>query len=631
MILRPLSLLLLVALWPTGPRQASLPVVEWNDNDRPAGVLSDGRLTLELEAVRGRWHPLGEERAGLEIVAFREAGGPPQNPGPMIRVPRGTEVEVTVANPLSETLVVHGLSSRKVMPGDSLVVPPGERRVRRFVADAEGTYYYWATTTGVEFDDRLHEDSQLHGALIVDPPGEGAAPHERTMIMSMWFPRPPAGEEVGFEAELFAINGRPWPHTEQLAYDLGDEVTWRILNLSEDGHPMHLHGFFFTVDAMGDNARDTLYWPAARRQAVTEWLGPGATARLSWSPDRPGGWIFHCHISYHVVANALPGTYATGEERDHDLLHGHHEGDPDHHVVEGMGGLMMGIQVRAPEGWRPDERERRRIRLFVQSDSVRGERRRFGYLIGQEGRDPPRDSIVWPGPPLVAWVGEPTAVTVINRTDEATQVHWHGLEIDSYYDGVAGYGGYPGRLTPVIAANDSFTMRITPPRAGSYMYHTHVNDIRQQSAGLYGPFIVLGEGQPWEPETDLVFLASTGSDAEMSPLLNGSSEPEPLTLRQGATYRLRLMNITLFNAGLRFRLTGPTGYPVRWRHLAKDGADLPGHLRSRKFADQVVSVGETLDVEFRPPRPGEYRFEMRSFSGFPFAEQRIRVLPERDP
>lgn len=622
---------LLVFVWPLWASPTTPPLVVWNDNDRAAGVLTDGVLALELEVARGLWHPLGEERAGIEIVAFREVGGDLQNPGPMIRVPEGTEVHVTVGNPLADTLVVYGLSSRQVMPGEGLVVPPGQSRTRRFLADAEGTWYYWGTTTGARFEERIHEDSQLHGAFIVDAPGEGAASHERAMIMSIWFPRPEEGEELDWAAETFAINGRPWPHTERMRYELGDRVTWRILNLTERRHPMHLHGFFFTVEAKGDNARDTLYWPAARRQAVTERIDVGGTVRLSWTPDRPGGWIFHCHISYHVVANALPGDYETGEERDHDLLYGHHPGDPNDHVVKGMGGLLMGIQVRAPEGWQPETRSRRRIRLFVQSDSTPEQRRRFGYLIGEEGRDAPPDSIVWPGPALVARVGEPTAVTVINRTREATQVHWHGLEIDSYYDGVTGFGGYPGHLTPVIAPADSFTMRITPPRAGSYMYHTHVSDIRQQSAGLYGPFIVLEEGEPWDPVTDLVFLASTGSDAEMSPLLNGTADPEPLTLRQGTAYRLRLMNITLFNAGLRFRLTGPTGYPIVWRHLAKDGADLPAHLQRRAFADQVVSVGETLDVSFQPGRPGDYRLELRSFRGFVFVEQTVRVLPDLNP
>jgi hypothetical protein len=30
---------------------------------------------------------------------------------------------------------------------------------------------------------------------------------------------------------FFAVNGRSWPHTERLAYDLGDPVRRRVINL----------------------------------------------------------------------------------------------------------------------------------------------------------------------------------------------------------------------------------------------------------------------------------------------------------------------------------------------------------------------------------------------------------------
>jgi FtsP/CotA-like multicopper oxidase with cupredoxin domain len=292
-----------------------------------------------------------------------------------------------------------------------------------------------------------------------------------------------------------------------------------------------------------------------------------------------------------------------------------------------MGGLLIGVTVRPPAGYSHAVEPRRRLRLFVESDSLPGERRRFGFALGGEDGEPPSEPVAWPGPTLVTWVGEPTGVKVLNRLDEPTQVHWHGLEIDSYFDGVVGIGGYQGATTPAILPGDSFEMRITPPRAGSYMYHTHFNDIRQQSAGLYGGFVVLPAGAEWNPETDRVILLSTGSDPDMSPLLNGSLTPDPITLRAGTTYRFRFMNITLFNALARVRLVRD-GFPVMWRAVAKDGADLPRSLRRMDLADRVVSVGETMDFEFRPTEPGEYRLEARSFVGERFVEQRIDVIAE---
>jgi FtsP/CotA-like multicopper oxidase with cupredoxin domain len=599
-----------------------LPLVRWNDNHDAAGVLEAGVLTLRLELVRGEWRYLGDDRPGVEILAFRETGHDPQNPGPLIRVPLGTEVRVWVANPLDVPLIVHGLAPRRVAVMDSLVVAPGETREARFVADVAGTFYYWGTTTGSSLAERIYEDSQLNGALIVDP--AGARPPDETMILSIWFQRPPDGGELDWQTETFTINGRPWPLTERLAYDLGDSVRWRLVNLTDGAHPMHLHGFFFQVEATGDGQHTRPLWPDERPFQVTRLIDSGGTVDLSWLADRPGGWPFHCHISYHVVANALPGDYPDGDARDAALLDGHSD-DPHHHVVRGMGGLMMGIYIRPPDGYVVDEPASRRIRLYVVSDSLTEGRRRFGYALAGEDGEPPDGPATWPGPTIVTHVGEPTAVTVINRTAEPTQVHWHGLEIESYFDGVAGVGGYPGATTPAILPGDSFEMRITPRRAGSYMYHTHLNDIRQQSAGLYGGFVVLPAGQAWNPELDRVYLLSTDSDPDMSPLLNGARELPPITLEAGTPYRLRFMNITLFNAGARLRLTFD-GFPVRWRALGKDGADFPSRLQTTDFADRVVSVGETLDFEFLPREPGEYRLEARSFGGRRvFATQRIAV------
>lgn len=622
-----LSMVLVVTAASADP---DLPRIRWNDNDRPAGTIVDGVLTLRLELVRGEWRYLGDDRPGVEVLAFREVGRDPENPGPMIRVPLGTQIRVTVANPLDVPLVVHGLAARRVADMDSLVVPAGEEREARFVADVEGTYYYWGTTTGSRLifeqpDSRLFEDSQLNGALIVDPPG-AVAGRDMVMVLSIWFERPPAGQELDWQTETMTINGRAWPFTERLEYALGDSVHWRLINLTDRGHPMHLHGFFFEVDAVGGIQRANSLWPGERRLNATHFMRVGETAEVSWLADRPGGWPFHCHISYHVVPNALPGDYADGAARDEALLQGVHSQDPDHHVVEGMGGLVMGITVLPPEGYAHEVRPRRQLRLFVQSDSLPDERRRFGFALAGEDGEPPTGPVTWPGPTIVTWVGEPTAVRVLNRIDEPTQIHWHGLEIDSYFDGVAGIGGYLGATTPAILPGDSFEMRITPPRAGTYMYHTHFNDIRQQSAGLYGGFVVLEPGQPWDPQTDRVLILSSGSDPEMLPLLNGSHAPAPLAFEAGVTYRLRIVNITLFNAGAEFRLLHD-GFPVFWRAVGKDGAALPTRQRTMRLADRTpVSVGETLDFEFRPSEPGEYHLEARSPVGELFVDQRIDVL-----
>jgi Putative multicopper oxidases len=96
------------------------------------------------------------------------------------------------------------------------------------------------------------------------------------------------------------INGKAWPHTETLNLTLGDSVRWRLINPSANSHPMHLHGFYFSVESRGDGRQDTAYAPAMRPLAVTELILPGSTMSMRWAPTRPGNWIFHCHFAFHV-------------------------------------------------------------------------------------------------------------------------------------------------------------------------------------------------------------------------------------------------------------------------------------------------------------------------------------------
>ena len=121
-----------------------------NDNRTPAGALKNGTLELSLEITMGLVHPEDEQGTGLFMATFGEAGKPPSNPAPLLRVPEGTEVHVAIKNSLDHAAVVHGLHTR---PGDDstpLEVPAGETRDVRFPAGAPGTYFYWASSTGAK-------------------------------------------------------------------------------------------------------------------------------------------------------------------------------------------------------------------------------------------------------------------------------------------------------------------------------------------------------------------------------------------------------------------------------------------------------------------------------------------------
>jgi FtsP/CotA-like multicopper oxidase with cupredoxin domain len=598
-------------------------IIAFNDNRTAAGKMSRGALTVVLEARLGDWYPLGTEHPAVRIFAFGEPGKPLQDPGPLLRVRVGTEIRARVANRTDLTLVVHGLSRRRVTVMDTLVIPPGATEAVRFVADAEGTYYYWASAHGESFEGRQNEDAHLNGALIVDP--TGAAPRsDRVFVMERYIPPGDTSDDAITGYELFTFNGRAWPNTERLTYDVGDSVRWRIINASNDVHPLHLHGFYFRVDARGDVQRDTVYWAAERRMGVTEPVWDGTTMDLAWSPDRPGGWIYHCHLNWHVLPNpSFPLDSEKLPDRIGHVLNGYPNQGMSDHARMGMGGLILGITVRQPAGWRPYAGARRTLRLLVESDSASGDStRRFGYAL-QDGDGAPTQATV-PGPAIVLRRGEPTRIWVVNRTAEMTAVHWHGLEIQSFYDGVAGVSGNGNAVEPPIVPGDSLEVLVTPPRAGSFMYHTHVNDIRQESHGLYGPLIVVDSGAAWNPDTDRVFM--TGDAPDYEPELNGSRAPAPITLRTGVPYRFRLMNITMGGPGLQFALVRKSGATLQWRPLGKDGYAVPVWQAAPRRSVQAVGIGETFDFQVRSRDTTATTLELRTGAGRVLVAQAIRFV-----
>jgi len=592
--------LLLVALGSSAGAQ--LPVARTNGNRVPAGRDSAGILVLDLTVAPAAWHLDGDDDPAIELLAFAEPGRPPQVPGPLLRVVQGTPVLVRVQNPLvHDTLVLHGLAGRASVSRDSVTVLPGRTVTVRFVADSVGTFLYWASTTGATLFTRRGADSQLHGAFVVDPVG-GARP-DRVLVLSWYVDS--MSPEGNPEREFLAINGKSWPSTERFTYALGDTIRWRVVNASGGPHPMHLHGAYFRVDAKGDWTRDTAYAGADLHMSVTERLRAGQTMQIAWSAPHPGTWLFHCHLTYHVMPH--PPTVKSAV-----MSVSHHDENPDHHVEQGMAGLMVATTVSAPADYRVRDTARRKLRLFVLSDSLAGQPRRFSYVL-ERGRTPRADSVQTPGPTLVLHRDEPTAIEVVNRTGEPTAVHWHGIELDSYFDGVVGLGGLPGRQTTAIRDGGSFVARMTPPRAGSFMYHTHLDDIAQQAGGLYGPLVVLEPGERWDPVHDIVLMAGTTRD-ELGVLLNGLAEPPPLELRRGATYRFRLFNITLAQPHLGFALLdGET--PLTWQVIAKDGWSWSPEQVKPGPARQLVSIGQTLDVRFTPDDAGEFTLRLYATIG----------------
>jgi FtsP/CotA-like multicopper oxidase with cupredoxin domain len=298
----------------------------------------------------------------------------------------------------------------------------------------------------------------------------------------------------------------------------------------------------------------------------------------------------------------------------------------EHHAERAMAGLVLGIEVSGDPGkGLAGGAAVRRERLLVHDRPgvYPGGEPGFGFVL-QRGAEPPRDSINVPGLPIVLTRGQPTEINVVNRTASATAVHWHGLEIESFFDGVPGWTGDARRTTPLIAAGDSFTVRLAPPRAGTYIYHSHADELRQLGSGLFGPLIVLEPGQTFDPATDhfLVF-SMAGPDLDIAPIVVNNGADPAIEIEAGRTHRIRIINITADDL-VRMEIHDENG-PISWRVLAFDGAEAPRSYGAEQPAVLLTGPGETVDVEIRP-LAGDLRLIVRSFNEF---ESTIRVRPGR--
>lgn len=604
-----------------GSVTAGMPTIEPQDNRQSAGRLENGVLQLRLVAEAGLWRPEKKDGAGFPMHAWREEGKPLHVPGPLIRVPAGTECRVTIRNTLpGEPLEVHGLHARSDGADPVERIPSGEEREIRWQAGAPGTYLYWASVGKPTLAFPDGRDALLAGGLIVDPAGATPDPRERVFVLNEYLERAPdAVPTADIDAEpvtssrireVLAINGLTWPYTERLRYDLGEPVRWRIINASIGSHPMHLHGFHFDVLSRNNGRRETAYAEGEREKSVTELLLSGESVAIEWIPTEAGRWLFHCHMAAHFSSRlrVRPPGQGPVEEDKHKR-----------HALDDMSGLVLGIDVQpgVAGAAKPEQGPARQLTLHVREHVLgAGPQQALSYALqeGFGGSPPPSEEHTIPGPPLVLTRGERTQIKIVNHLREPTAVHWHGIELASYYDGVVGWGGHSTSVTPSIEPGGSFVAEMSPPRAGTYIYHTHFDDERQLRAGLYGPIIVVEPGQKFDPEKERVVMLSTGRRRGIR--VNGTETPGSMQLKQGETYRFRVINITLNSARLGVRLAAGEVLE-KWRAVAKDGATLPVARATIQPAEQTVTVGETRDFDYTPDKPGELRLSVVSSAGLP--------------
>jgi FtsP/CotA-like multicopper oxidase with cupredoxin domain len=125
---------------------------------------------------------------------------------------------------------------------------------------------------------------------VIEPLAPQDAPASRQVRLSVG-----ASLKHGLD---FRVNGTT--HMEDKPVRVGELQVWEVSNASLMDHPFHLHGFFFQVLEMNGQAPDHAAWKDTLN------LPPRSRAKIAWMPDnRPGKWMYHCHILEHHAAGMM--------------------------------------------------------------------------------------------------------------------------------------------------------------------------------------------------------------------------------------------------------------------------------------------------------------------------------------
>lgn len=214
------------------------------------------------------------------------------------------------------------------------------------------------------------------------------------------------------------------------------------------------------------------------------------------------------------------------------------------------------------------------------------------------------------GPTMEAVEGDRVRVYVTNRLPADTSVHWHGVFLPNGMDGVAG-------LTQrAIRPGETFVYEWTFRQHGTFMYHSHHDEMTQMALGMMGMIVV----HPRNPTPDEIVdrdFALLSSTWKIEP---GTSRPDPnamgdfnvltfnarafpgtspLVVRRGQRVRIRLGNLSAMDH-----------HPIHlhghfFKVVATDGGAIPvaGQWPEGTI---LVPTGSTRTIEFVADAAGDW-------------------------
>lgn len=211
--------------------------------------------------------------------------------------------------------------------------------------------------------------------------------------------------------------------------------------------------------------------------------------------------------------------------------------------------------------------------------------------------------------PTLWWIeGEDVVVHVTNYMDEPSSVHFHGILLPGYMDGVKGLNNYPG-----IEPGQTFTYRFTVRQSGTYWYHSHTNG--QEQDGLFGALIIRPKGED-----------AVRADREHVVMFSDFSEEDASAIHANLKMSSDYYNHARRTVSDFFQDVRDNGFKLAWQHASDWGS-------MRMSPTDLADVsGYTFLINGKTPtqnwtgtfKPGEtVRLHMINASAMSFYDVRI--------
>jgi FtsP/CotA-like multicopper oxidase with cupredoxin domain len=294
--------------------------------DREYTVLTQAWSTTDLGGVTGNDPMAPHHNAGASDLAFdgqrpaalHTVNGKLYPDGAPLAVEEGDRVRLRLINATTTDTQTFSLAGHMLtvthsdgnplarpFETESVMLGVGERADVEFTAGQPGRWQLRGFIHGlpspgpaVDVVYAGHEDDAVQAPSALGPTATYAdmatpgAPVAADQTYDMMFTQGAVGTSD------WTINEQTYPDTAPVDVRPGQRIALRMVNMSTQDHPMHLHGHSFRVTAIGDKPVDGPLKDTLTMQHMEAYT-------VEFTANNPGRWLFHCHNLDHMMGGLM--------------------------------------------------------------------------------------------------------------------------------------------------------------------------------------------------------------------------------------------------------------------------------------------------------------------------------------